>query len=188
MICSLRFRILTDDLATVLVVPDKTSFRIHAELLITRSPFFEQALAVKPEESKSLEVTLPEDDPDIFAIFAIWLYGGKIELAEDKSSVSQIVRLWVLADKLQMPKLQFEAAQLLPTLKGTISAVTINWVYANTVAETPLRQAVVQVMVSKTNVTDIKTRMSQNCRDYVNDLCVEFFGRVADSPAPPRRK
>jgi len=52
---------------TVLVGPDRTPFYVHQGLLKSASGFFKGALGHSFEENTKATVSLPEDDPNIFA-------------------------------------------------------------------------------------------------------------------------
>ena len=54
------------------------TWHLPKELLVNASPFFTAALDGPFSEATSRKVTLPEDEPDAFALFVRWLYVGKI--------------------------------------------------------------------------------------------------------------
>lgn len=62
---------------TIYVGSSATKFYVHKNLLL-QSPFFRAALEGDFTEAHTGEIRLPEDDPDIFAIYAHWLYTGDI--------------------------------------------------------------------------------------------------------------
>ncbi|PPJ55878.1 hypothetical protein CBER1_03767 [Cercospora berteroae] len=86
-------------------------------ITVTNSKFFEAALNRQWIEGQEKKVNLPDDDPDIFSIYADWLFTGKIaskpeqsEQSEQRSHVAnwpdvseeQIIQaeLYVLGEKL----------------------------------------------------------------------------------------
>lgn len=58
------------------------SFRLHEALVSARSDFFAAALTGQWKEAKDKIIDLPEDDPDIFALYPQLLYTGKIPVKE----------------------------------------------------------------------------------------------------------
>ena len=63
------------------VGPDKVLFRIPKDLLCSRSPYFEAALYGGFKESAEDCIFLLEDDPDIFTLFAHYIYTGNVGAA-----------------------------------------------------------------------------------------------------------
>lgn len=89
------------------------TFDIDQRPLIKHSRFFAIMLSGPWREARSKSVNLTEDDPDIFAIFALFIHTGKIfstrdgdiEIYPDGSrrdkEWARLARAWVLGDKLQ---------------------------------------------------------------------------------------
>lgn len=59
---------------------DGRSFWAHKDLLCSRSPFFTNALREEWKEGQDNKVELPDDDPDIFAMYMHMLYTGKVPI------------------------------------------------------------------------------------------------------------
>ena len=178
-----KLRTFTGDVATVFIGKDKTRFVVHAKLLISCSPFFEKALRGEFQD-KTMTVTLPEDEPDTFATFLRWLYSDTIDVSEQKNPFTRVVRLWVLADRLQIPTLKNKAMRLIPAAYQrqnlwSMTTATVNWLYSNTTAGSPMRRVFVDLAVGKASLATLKSGTSAYCREFVDEVCQEFLKRVA---------
>ncbi len=99
--------------------PNTKTWQLHKELLIDSSPFFAAALDGSFAEATSKVIRLPEDNPDIFALFIQWLNVGDFALGsctadhtkdydhyyhDDyhycRASILIDIRAWILGDKL----------------------------------------------------------------------------------------
>ncbi len=99
--------------------PNTKTWQLHKELLIDSSPFFAAALDGSFAEATSKVIRLPEDNPDIFALFIQWLYVGDfahgfctadhtndydLDNNDDhhccRASILIDIRAWILGDKL----------------------------------------------------------------------------------------
>jgi hypothetical protein len=124
-------------------------FCIHEALLTARSKFFEKAMGKGWKEAEEKLVKLPEDDPDIFALYEQVIYTGRIPLVEvtgervTKCGIpgvscqvpnscaqeyTSLSGLYVLAEKLQDMKTKNTAIKGITT-KVTHEANTVknNW-------------------------------------------------------------
>ncbi|SPQ20334.1 4d39f5ac-9ba7-4cab-9d83-27631aa1918a [Thermothielavioides terrestris] len=61
---------LTDRIVTIFVGPEKKRWVVHEKLLISQSEFFRAYFAAGHDE-----MTLPDEEPKLFALFMRWLYG-----------------------------------------------------------------------------------------------------------------
>ena len=59
----------------------KLTFLIHKSLLVYHSAYFAKALTWDWEEATEGVVTLEDIDPQVFRVFAAWLFIGRIALA-----------------------------------------------------------------------------------------------------------
>ncbi|KAJ5198877.1 hypothetical protein N7491_000556 [Penicillium cf. griseofulvum] len=102
----------------IIVRATKEPFHIHESLICTSSLFFKKAMSGSWKESHEHTVELPEDDPEIFALYSYWLYFSKIPLTVEapeknefiggivKKEYLDLVSAYVLGDKLFDPKFQ----------------------------------------------------------------------------------
>ena len=84
----------------------ESTWHLHRNLAIKRSPFFRGALCSDFTESHTNTVDLPEDDNQAFAVFVQWLYSTlhESEFSQDSFSsdikVDTLVKAYYLAVKL----------------------------------------------------------------------------------------
>ncbi|KAJ5507469.1 hypothetical protein N7527_009612 [Penicillium freii] len=98
-------------IVTITVGPSKEHFYVHKSLICTSSLFFNRAMSGSWKGSEVQTLNLPEDDPNIFALYSHWLYVGQIpvivqsgtkeEIANDNfKEYYTLVKAYVLGDKL----------------------------------------------------------------------------------------
>ncbi len=58
------------------------SFRVHRAVLASRCPFFRTLFNAGMADSAARELTLPDADPDAFAVLLRYMYGGVVSLCE----------------------------------------------------------------------------------------------------------
>ncbi|KAJ5092917.1 hypothetical protein N7456_008778 [Penicillium angulare] len=80
----------------------KESFTVHEQLIFASSPFFKAAFTGKWKESKERIISLPQDDPDAFAIYAHWLYYKTIPEHDDfnAGTMTTLVKAYIMGDKI----------------------------------------------------------------------------------------
>lgn len=95
----------------VLVGPEEVEYVFHEELLKQHSDFAAAALRNGWKEAEERVIRLSEEDPEIFDIFATFLYEGKIWTSREKDvyragsrtrdrECTRLAHCWVLGDKL----------------------------------------------------------------------------------------
>lgn len=62
----------------MLVGKDEVEFYIHPSVLERSSEFFKVALKSYWTEGQENEISMPDDDPDLFKTYAAWLYSGRL--------------------------------------------------------------------------------------------------------------
>ncbi|KAG2500323.1 hypothetical protein HYH03_001899 [Edaphochlamys debaryana] len=86
-----------------LVVGDRR-FPVHRAILIARSDYFQQRLEGGFADGAAAELSLPDADPDAFALVLRWLYTGAVDIpAALAPAVAE------LADRLLLPELCSDA-------------------------------------------------------------------------------
>ncbi|KAH0845580.1 hypothetical protein FOPE_12260 [Fonsecaea pedrosoi] len=73
----LRISFAADDIMTVIVGPNKVAHLVH-ESVLCKSIFFNKCLHAGMREEEEKSITLPEDDPEDFALIVQWLYSGRL--------------------------------------------------------------------------------------------------------------
>ena len=89
---------------------EKKVWNLPEKLLKSNSTFFTAALQSGFAEGISKNITLPEEDPDMFQWFVAWLYTGydAIRIAE-LGEQDLLVPFWTLGDRLGCPLMQDDA-------------------------------------------------------------------------------
>ena len=96
---------------TINVGPNSQPFKIHRPLICNASAFFTTAFTSKFKEGLDLSLSLPDDDSEIFEIFAQWLYTKQYhyKFIKDNASsraMAQPVNLYIFADRYEIPVLK----------------------------------------------------------------------------------
>ena len=86
---------------------DKKVWYLPEKILKSQSTFFTAALEGGFAEGISKNVTLPDEDPDMFEYFVEWLYVGDDQAAAWEAEF--LVPLWTLGDRLGCPLMQDDA-------------------------------------------------------------------------------
>ncbi|TVY73306.1 hypothetical protein LSUE1_G005521 [Lachnellula suecica] len=148
------------ELVTLLVgkEPDVKRFVLHKESACFYSPVFKAAFNSEFIEGKTQECRMEDVNENAAQFLVRWLYHQELTtLVAPEGKCSQtdfisLIQLWVLADKLLIPRLQNlairEAAKIC-SKAGVDPSLEFNWVYANTVPESPLRSLMIDYCVSK---------------------------------------
>jgi len=85
--------------------PEKKQFVLHKKLLCVKAQFFDKMFNSTFQEGQTQSATLPEDDPDAFALFVDWLYTRTISVAsvknpdEGKTAIRALTKLFAFAEK-----------------------------------------------------------------------------------------
>lgn len=123
--CSVSLAAIRSPIITVKVGPDLEKFRVHKDLLCHYSSYFRGALGGAFLEATTHEITLDDDDPTCFEVFAdLICNGGQPEAHkqipsmsdsrnDDPSDVSEVASrlsrlgdLWIFGNKRGIPRLQ----------------------------------------------------------------------------------
>lgn len=137
------------------------SFHVHEELLCRTSDFFTAALSKDWKESRQKIVRLPEDDPDLFEIFADFLYGGRIHSTKESDTIGntdddyykdpereRLARCWILGDKLAAPLFQDASIDAIIQKMVETERAPVNLhgiAYLETSGSNPLKRLVVDI-------------------------------------------
>ncbi|KAL4789619.1 hypothetical protein BDV19DRAFT_22994 [Aspergillus venezuelensis] len=147
-------------IARINVGPNEVPFDVHLELLCDTSPYFNTLYKDRAESAVSDDpITLPDDDPDVFAEAISWMYrgtlSGDLTTRPGDCATAFCMELWVLAEKLEIPTLQNQA---IATCKARVdkSAITslpnhwtIEYVYSHTTPRSPPRRLLVDVWLRR---------------------------------------
>ena len=169
-----------DTIVEIAVGPEKVLFNIHKGLLCRNSSYFRSALEGEFKESSEGKVHLPEDDPEVFQRFQLWLYTGSVieSSGEGTKAIDWMVffRLYVFGDARGVAGLQNATIDaLIDKSHKEIALPSIlgpNYIYDNTVEKSPLRRLMVDWVVYRAG--DLSTWTGLNTekhRMYLDFVC-----------------
>lgn len=114
----LIWRRIQGPIVAITVGASKEPFHVHESIICNSSLFFKTAMSGSWKESKEHTFKLPEDDPEIFALYLHWLYFAEIPVMLEKYAAKEeaarhrykeyhnFVDAYVLGDKLLDGKFQ----------------------------------------------------------------------------------
>ncbi|KAI9686805.1 MAG: hypothetical protein M1820_010567 [Bogoriella megaspora] len=146
--------LLSHSLVDIHVGPTSTRFPLHEKLLCARSPFFQKIFhstsspfATPKASSKPKSFALPDDDTDAFTTFVGWLYGGSLPFPREEAHLGGLFELYLMGEKWAVKSLCAETLERVrdwyrdsDTYPGLRR---VQYVYANTTAESPMRRLLV---------------------------------------------
>lgn len=169
------------------------TFDIDVRPLTTHSDFFATMLGGPWHESQTRTVTLEDDDPDVFSIFALFIYTGKIFSARandvevyldgsrrDKEWV-RLARAWILGDKLQSTSFRDAVSDAMcdKIVRDKKWPITLHQIiYAET---TPvargIRRLCVDIAVAKWDARTLRgTLRDESWSEFFEDVSVRLMG------------
>ncbi len=164
---------------------DQESFFIHEIHLQRESGFFRAAMSHAWKEAKTGVITLPEEDPDIFAIFLGWLYTGKLSVEavygpqepEEKAQVG--LSITVLGDKLDMKAFHDQGINfIMKSLEEVLpSAELVRQAYDNIPHQAPVCNLLQYVTVNRLNSPPLATQFFGNINHYPHKFGQRCFYR-----------
>ena len=118
----------------------KKIWHLPEKLLKSKSTFFTAALEGGFAEGVSKHITLPEEDPDNFEWFVVWLYVGLDPI--DDAEMDALVPLWLLGDRLGCSLMQDEVMCNLIECHSddVIDKDTMKQIYEGSTSGSKLRQ------------------------------------------------
>lgn len=147
---------------TLIVGAAKVQYTLHKGILCFYSDFFRAALNGSSKEATERRIELPEVQIDVFEAFQVWLYTQSLpknEIVPTKvyPEWSLLVSLWIFADGHQIPLFQNNVMDaMLGKVNKDLELPTrvLNLAYDNTLAISPLRKAVTEIMVYRSKMPD----------------------------------
>lgn len=145
-------RLMSAELLTIVVGPDKVKFMPHKDVLCSRSDHFKNAFEKGFRESGKNEMSFPEDDPEAFGLLLRWMYESRLEVPSSILSVPPVrpfIQLYVLADKLVLENLQNEVMDVITTLHNgrPPSYEIVRLAYHGTMHNASLRMFLMETVV-----------------------------------------
>ncbi|KAK3076874.1 hypothetical protein LTS18_011764 [Coniosporium uncinatum] len=102
-----KFASFHDRTVEIHVGPDHRVFSVHEKLICASSDFFKDGMSRDWKESRERTFTFEYDEPEIFDIYACWLYYQKFPTRLDRGGLEgnkeyvQLAKAYVLGEKLQ---------------------------------------------------------------------------------------
>ncbi|MCJ1404985.1 hypothetical protein MMC11_008211, partial [Xylographa trunciseda] len=177
---------LLNDWATLIVGPEKKTFKMHEGLLCSISPFFKAALEGDFKEAQEHTIELIDDDPEIMEYFQLWLYTQSI--LDHEETVSDIewgvlLELYVLREIRLISTLQNQVIDLmirklakaneLPGLDMMCGS------FARTFPKSSLRKFLIEASARVGTLDEWSWDFTEGNevaqRDYLNDLVLELY-------------
>ncbi|THX44936.1 hypothetical protein D6D08_10487 [Aureobasidium pullulans] len=121
--------------AQIIVGPsgNTQTFNIHKKLLCDSSAYFKAALNNGFAETTSQKITLDDEDPAIFHVFAVWLHDSEIVLhpAVPAARETNLLELYLFADKRGIINLANDTITVLASfwVNHRIAKARINWIF-----------------------------------------------------------
>ena len=131
----------------IYVGPNNTHWILHEKLLCYRSQFFRNIFNPK-RGSKNSVYGLPDDEDEPFRLFVGWLYSERVPPPKEEKDLSPLLDMYLMAEKWEIRRLIIEvldAVRLYYFESDTWPSLRrVQYIYANTEVESPMRQLLVQ--------------------------------------------
>ncbi|KAI9684970.1 MAG: hypothetical protein M1820_010862 [Bogoriella megaspora] len=169
------------------------TFYIYEKLACRSSGFFRAACNRYWKEGATRVIELPEDDPNIFALFVQWMFTGEYNKTDSSGPLFPCVILavdvYILADKLDVPPLKDRAIDHIelicskaPWFSLTYHSI-IDKIYGNTPEGSPLRRLAVSQQINNSMkggsepkwLREGSPRPGSPVSDFYFDLACEKF-------------
>lgn len=171
---------------TVLIGPKSydEAFTIHEDVLRSTSKFFQSACSKALAEKIERGSRLPEVQPNLFQMYTVWVYSGKVVINEKKYSfpVSQLELLlhaWLLGDVLGDAQFRNQVmrtcVEKLPTFDIVPNVDIFTHVWKKTTPRSPLRKMLVDVIVARFERTAFIKRVKDYPREVLEVVAVSLM-------------
>ena len=141
----------------IYVGPENTHWILHEKLLCHRSKFFRD-IFYKKNGSKNSTYGLPDEEDEPFRLFVSWLYAENLPQPAEEKELAPLLDLYIMAEKWEIKKLIVDVLETVrkwyhdsdtwPGLRR------VQYIYANTESESPMRQLLVSCVARMLVVGD----------------------------------
>jgi len=141
--------LLSHSMVDIYVGAENTHWILHEKLLCTRSKFFNKIFysGYKNVGSGNKTFGLPDEEAEPFRLFVGWLYSGHVPSPEEESDLGNLFELYLMAEKWQVAALVKEVLDSVRRWYRTSDTYPglrrVQYIYANTDTESPMRQLLV---------------------------------------------
>lgn len=191
----------------IVVGPDEFKFYVHQHVLECHGGSMFRAISNRDDwkADKDCTIKLPEEDPEMFRVYAEWLYTGKItaEVHFDDNHFdfyvwTTLAKLYIIGVKVEDTVFQDQVVDLIvhAMQRNAIrtkdcnggkapDAPTIELIYQHTVTHSPARRLLVDLYILHSNQAWIGSEIAEMNRDFVNDLCEELLVKLTGADPKP---
>ncbi len=136
----------------IYVGSDNTHWVLHEKLLCSRSKFFSKIFwdnqkFTRSQHSGNKSFGLPGEDDEPFRMFVGWLYSGHVRVPEEENDLGNLFDLYLMGEKWAIADLVRDVLDTVRKWYRTSNSYPglrrVQYVYANTDAESPMRQLLV---------------------------------------------
>lgn len=131
----------------IYVGPENTHWVLHKKLLCHRSRFFRNIFQKKTGSGDNSIYGLPDEEDEPFKLFVGWLYSERVPAPREEKDLSPLLDLYLMAEKWEIKRLIIEVLDAVRTFYHDTdswpSLRRVQYIYANTEAESPMRQLLV---------------------------------------------
>ena len=141
----------------IYVGPENTHWILHEKLLCHRSKFFRNIFYNK-KGPKNTRYGLPDEDDEPFRLFVGWLYSESLPTPTEEKELTPVLDLYLMAEKWEIKKLVVEVLETVRTYYHDTDTWPglrrVQYIYANTEPESPMRQLLVSCVARMLVVGD----------------------------------
>jgi len=136
----------------IYVGTDNTHWVLHEKLLCSRSKFFSKIFwdnqkFTRSQHSGNKSFGFPEEDDEPFRMFVGWLYSDHVPVPEEEDDLGNLFDLYLMGEKWAIADLVRDVLDTVRKwyrISNTYPGLRrVQYIYANTDAESPMRQLLV---------------------------------------------
>ncbi|GAB7351295.1 hypothetical protein MBLNU459_g1711t1 [Dothideomycetes sp. NU459] len=140
--------LLSRDMVDIYVGQENTHWILHEKLLCHRSKFFRNIFYSK--DSHNHTFGLPDEDDEPFRLFVGWLYSSAVPTPREEKDLGHLFDLYLMGEKWEIRGLVQDVLEAVRNFyhdNDSYPALRrVQYVYANTEQESPMRQLLIQSM------------------------------------------
>ncbi|OJD31692.1 btb poz-like protein [Diplodia corticola] len=161
------------------------SFKVHTDLLKSRSPYFADLFSVSIPTGPASALSFPDLDEFAFALFVRWLYGADLRGPNDFHSMQHYMCLYVLATRFQIERLRNDVMDQVRAYyrraNMTAAPYRLEYVYEGTPGPNHMRRFLISTAAYR-YLCEREPKLSDSMRGVVakgGDLAIDFAEALA---------